>query len=167
MTSEKLAVRSAIKKRKPTFIRRQGIRQFSKLKKSGWRAPKGMGNKQRRGRKGQPIKPTTGFGSPKEVRGLNRNGLLEVLVFNVADLENISKGQIAVIGSTVGAKKKLEILNFAKSKKLLISNVKDIDAEIKNLTKVKKTPAKKETKKVEKKAENKKTKKEVEAKKWI
>jgi len=156
MVEKKLIeVRSQIKKRKPTFIRRHAIIQFAKLKKSGWRAPKGMGNKQRRGRKGQPITPSCGFGSPKSVKGLNRDGLLEVLVNNVKDLDKIdSKVNVAVIASTVGSKKRLDILNIAKTKKLSISNVKDLDVEISKLTKTKKVVKKKSEKVVSKKVED-------------
>ena len=169
MLSEKLATRATIKKRKPTFIRRHAIVQFSKLKKSNWRSPKGMGNKQRRGRKGQPIKPTCGFGSPKEVKGMNKNGLFEVIVNNVSDLEKIDvKANTVVIGSTVGGRKKLEILNVVKTKKFAVSNIKDVDKEISKLTKVKKTESKKKSveKVEEKKSESKpETTKKEEAKK--
>ena len=147
MASEKLEIRKQIKKRKPTFKRAQ-TNQFAKLRGDGWRKPKGMGNKLRRGRKGHAKKPTIGFGSPKEVRGLNKNGLLEVIVNNVSDLANVkdSKTQIATLGSKVGAKKRLAILNAAKTSKLAVSNVKDIDEAIKKYTK---------TSKVEKKVEKK------------
>ena len=164
MTSEKLVIRTTIKKRKPTFVRRQAIRQFAKLKKSGWRAPKGMGNKQRRGRKGQPIKPTCGFGSPKEVRGLNKDGFKEVLVYNLKDIGKVQKGEVVVIASSVGGRKKLEILKEIKSKKLIVSNVKDVDLEIKKLTKEKKKEDKKKEVKKSSKSTSKKEKnnKEVE-----
>jgi len=164
MTVEKLIkVRSAIKSRKPTFARRQGIRQFAKLKKSGWRFPKGMGNKVRRGRRGQPIKPTCGFGSPRAVKGLNKAGFEEVLVFNVSDLSKItSDAQVAVISRTVGGRKKLDILAAGKVSKISFANVKDIESKISELTKVKSVkPVKKVEKKVvsEKKSEEKPKKK--------
>lgn len=155
-----LKVRSVVKSRKPTFKRRQ-TNQFAKLANDlKWRRPKGMGNKVRRNRRGQPSMPSVGYRSPKAVRGLNRDGLKEVLVYNLVDLKKVdSKTQIAVIGKAVGGKKKLEILNEAKKSNVLISNVKSIDDAIKSLTKEKKEKKEKkvvkETKKVSAKKEEK------------
>ncbi len=131
-----LAVRKQIKSRKPTF-RRSQVNQFAKLRNTNnWRKPKGMGNKIRRGRRGQPASPTCGFGSPVAVRGLNKDGFKEVIVNNIVELTNIdSKTEIAVISRTVGGKKKLAILNEAKAKKVSVANVKDIEIAIKALTK--------------------------------
>jgi len=152
-----LEVRSQIKSRKPTYKRVQA-NQFAKLKNKGasWRKPKGMGNKVRRGRRGQPSMPEVGFGSPKSIRGLNKDGFKEVIVSNVADLAKINtKEEVAVISRTVGSRKKVEILAEAKKLKLTVSNVKDVDETIKSLTKEKKVekkteaPAKKTTKKEE------------------
>lgn len=160
MVEEKLKARKAIKSRKPTFKRSQ-TNQFSKFKGDGYRAPKGMGNKLRRGRKGHQKKPTTGFGSPNEVKGMNKDGKFEVIVSNVADLANVKdKHQVAVISSKTGAKKRLEILNEAKKLKLAIANVKDLDAAIKKYTKEKKVAKKAEPKKEAKTESKKETPKE-------
>ena len=148
MTKEKLlAVRKQVKTRKPKF-RRSQANQFAKLRNTDtWRKPKGMGNKIRRGRRGQPSMPTVGYGSPAEVRGLGFSGLNEVIVSNVSDLDKITKDDIVVISRTLGAKKKLEVLNAIKSKNLKVANVKDIDKEIKSLTKEKKEVKKESSKK--------------------
>ena len=172
MTKEKLlAVRKEVKSSKPKFKRAQ-VNQFAKLKNTdAWRKPKGMGNKIRRRRRGLPKMPSVGYGSPSKVRGLNKNGLEEFIVSSVSDLEveNL-KDKVIVISRTLGARKKLELLKVIKQKKLNIANVKSIDDEIKNLTKIKKkvvekksvenkTVEKKEEK--EKKGENEETKKKV------
>ena len=95
-----------------------------------------MGNKVRRGRRGKPSMPQVGFGSPKEAYGLNKKGLSEVIISNPKDLENINpKTQTAVISRTIGKKKKLEILKRAKELNLAVSNIKDIEKTIKDLTK--------------------------------
>ena len=138
MVSDKLKIRAEVKKRKPTYKRVQS-HQFAKLSETKWRKPKGMGNKVRRGRRGKPSMPEVGFGSPKEVRGFNKDGFKEVIVSNVEQLSNINtKTEAAVISSTVGAKKKLDILNAAKDKKISIANIKDIEVAIKANTKEKK-----------------------------
>lgn len=159
MAEKLLDIRKQVKKRKPTYKRVQS-NQFAKLREVKWRRPKGMGNKVRRGRRGQASMPEVGYGSPKAVRGLNRNGLKEVLVYKVSDLENIdTKTDAAVIAKTVGGRKRLDIIKAAKDKNIAIANVKDLDAQIKKLTK---EPAKKEktTKKVAAKKEDKKEAKE-------
>lgn len=149
MVEELLKVRSLVKKRKPTY-RRQQSNQFAKFKNDAkWRKPKGHQSKIRLRRRGHQGMPEVGYGSPKAVRGLNKEGLREVIVKNVADLKNIQSGDIAVIGGTVGGRKRLDILTESKKLKVNFANVKDIDATIKSLTKA---PKKKEaTKKVEEK----------------
>lgn len=166
MTKVKLLeARKQTKSRKPTFKRVQS-NQFAKLRNKGnsWRKPKGMGNKVRRNRRGQASMPTVGYGSPKEVRGLNRAGYKEVIVSNLADLSKVDvKDSAVVISATVGAKKKLAILEEAKKLKLVVSNFKDIDAKIKELTKTKKAPKKEkvvETKSEETKKDKSSSKKE-------
>ena len=156
----KLETRKAIKARKPTYKRVQS-RQFAKLSETKWRRPKGMGNKDRRNRKGHIGMLKIGYGSPSEIRGANREGLFEVIVKNVTDLDSIdSKTQVGVVSQTLGNRKKIEVLKAAKDKKVVISNVKDIDSKIKELTKDKKVEKKAETKK-----ESVKDKKSTESKK--
>ncbi len=149
--------RAAVKKRKPTYKRVQS-NQYAKFREVKWRKPKGMGNKDRRNRKGHVGMLKIGYGSPVKVRGLDKNGFREVLVKNVADLSKVDvKTDIVVISAVVGGKKRIDILTEAKAKKMNVSKVKDFDAAIKALTKTKSevrsksTPAKKvESKKDEK-----------------
>lgn len=153
MTKEKLLnVRKQIKSRKPTYKRVQA-HQFAKLRNDEkWRFPKGMGNKVRRNRRGKPSIPTVGFGSPKVVRGLNRAGFAEVVVFNVADVAKVNpKEDAIVIAKSVGGKKTIAILEEAKKLKLNVSNVKDLDVKIKALTKEKKEKVIKKVSKADKK----------------
>jgi len=165
MADEKLLkVRATLKKRKPTY-RRVQAHQFAKLNhETKWRKPKGMGNKVRRGRRGKPSMPEVGFSSPKSIRGLNKNGLREVIIGNTSDLVKLNaKEDIAVIGRTVGGRKKIEILAKAKELKVSVAGHKDVDASVKSLTKVKKAAPKKAVastpKKETKKTETKETKK--------
>ncbi|MFT4244788.1 MAG: eL32 family ribosomal protein [Candidatus Woesearchaeota archaeon] len=144
----KLEIRTAIKKRKPTYRRRQS-NQFAKLAKNDvWRRPKGMGNKSRRNRRGHIGMLKVGYGSPKEVRGANRDGLFEVVIANIAQLQLVNlKTQVPIISTTVGNKKKLEILEFALKEKISIGNVKDISAKIEEIKSKKKSEGSKDTKK--------------------
>ena len=145
MTKELLNKRKQIKKRKPTYRRVQS-NQYAKLRNDPkWRRPRGMGNKDRKNKKGHTGTLRVGYGSPKAIRGANNQGLWEVLVHNVADVKAIdSKTQAAVIGRSVGGKKKLDILQAGKEQKITFSNINDIDKAIESLKKPeKKTTSKK------------------------
>lgn len=134
MSKELLTIRKQIKKRKPTYKRVQA-NQFAKLRNDlKWRRPKGMGNKDRRNRKGHIGTLKVGYGSPKAVKSMNRAGLFEALVHNVEDLKALdNKTHIAVIGRSVGGRKRIEMLQHAKTQKIAVDNVKDIDKTIEEL----------------------------------
>ena len=104
-----LKKRAEIKKRKPTYVRSQTnqFKKFSNNKK--WRKPKGSGNKNRLNRKGHIGTLKIGYKSPKAVRGLNKNGLKEIIIRNISDLSKIGKGNCGVFSKTLGSKKKLEL----------------------------------------------------------
>lgn len=156
MAEKLLQIRKQVKKKKPTYKRVQS-NQYPRFKNdSKWRRPKGKGNKDRRNRKGHVGRLKVGYGSPVEIRGTNREGFFEVQIYNIGDLEKVGKQEIAVIASSVGNRKKIEILKTAESKKIKISNVKDITSTIKSLQKVKKEVVKKEEKIVEEKTKEEK-----------
>lgn len=151
----KLETRRFAKKRKPTFLRTQ-TNQFKKFSNNlKWRRARGYQNKIRLSRKGHISKPTVGYGSAKEFRGANRLGLFEVRINNLDELKNtkLEKTQVFMIGRTVGSKKRLDLYSYAKENKITFSNVKDIDVEIKKLTKNTAKPATPKVKKVETKKE--------------
>lgn len=150
MAKELLAVRKEVKSRKPTYKRIQS-NQFAKLRNNQkWRRPKGMGNKDRRNRKGHIGMLKVGYGSPKAIKGTNRHGFKEVLVSNVTDLEKISsKEEVAVISATVGVRKRIEIEKLAQEKKITVANLKKVVEKTQNTKK----STKKVTKKVAKKEE--------------
>lgn len=128
---ELVELRNARKKKKPTFLRQDG-HKLDKLSKK-WIKPKGLDSKMRRGLKGYRVSPSPGYSSPRLVKGLARDGLREIIVYNVHDLSKIGKNDIAVIGGSVGTRKKVEIIKKAKEMKLNIRNVKDTDAFIKKV----------------------------------
>ena len=100
-----LAKRKKVKKKKPGFKRQEGYRMV-KLKKS-WRRPRGRHSKLRKGEKSKGKRPTPGYGSPKSVRGLTRNGYVEVRVCTPKDLERMDPHKdAALISSTVGRRTK-------------------------------------------------------------
>ncbi|MEM3587493.1 MAG: 50S ribosomal protein L32e [Candidatus Jordarchaeaceae archaeon] len=123
-----LRVRKIIKGKKPTFVAYESWR-YKRIKKR-WRAPKGIDNIVRRKRKGVPKSPSTGYCSPKKVRGLHPSGFEEVLVYNVRDLDNIDPERQAIrIASTVGRRKAIDIMDQAESKSIWLLNPRVILAE--------------------------------------
>lgn len=124
MIMDKLKLRNAIKKRKPTFERQYAnvMKQF----KGSWNRPRGMHSKMRRGMRGKKLLPCVGFRSPVGVRGLTREGFILVVVSNISELQKVDpKKQIAVLASGLGMRKRVELLNKAVELKLNISNVKE------------------------------------------
>ena len=78
--------------------------------------------------------PNPGFGAPAEVRGLHKSGLEMVVVHNAEELQMMSsKTQGAIIAASVGARKRLSLLEMAQQKKITLLNVKDAGAAAKRL----------------------------------
>ena len=108
-TQEALALRAAQKKKTPSFRRTEWFR-YKRLSRSGWRAPHGMDNKQRRNYKYRGSLVRVGHGKVAAARGLHPSGFQEVMVHNLNDLETIDpETQAARIGRSVGGRKRENI----------------------------------------------------------
>lgn len=110
-----------MKRKKPRFLRQEA----TYVKKLGdkWRSPKGTQSKTRKKKKGKRKMPNPGYGSPKIIRGLHPSGFKEALVCNLNDLNDLNpKTHACRIASSVGKKKKLEIMKKASEFKLKILN---------------------------------------------
>ena len=85
-----IILRKAMKAKKPSFIRQDS----HKKKRVGlaWRKPKGLQSKMRLSIKGYRKTANPGYGSPKLVAGLSKEGLVKVNVGCVKDLEKIGLG---------------------------------------------------------------------------
>ena len=118
--SKLLRIRKKSKAKKPGFRRQEGYR-YERLG-DGWRRPRGRHSKLRKGEKPRGKKPSTGFGSPKAVRGLTADGYTPVYVSNAGDLRKVSKKEIAVVRSGVGKKKRLEIAKEAEKLNVKVRN---------------------------------------------
>ncbi len=117
-----LEIRNKAKAKKPNFLR-QDIHKKKKLAPK-WRLPRGIDSKVRLQLRGRRAMVKPGYGSPKEVKGLNRAGFKEVLVSNVADLKKVVEGCIGIVARTVGNKKKLSIVKEAEKNNVSLGNVK-------------------------------------------
>ena len=144
-----LKIREKIKHRKPKYLR-QDAHRVKKLDKK-WRRPRGMHSKMRKRLKSYRRNPEIGYGSPKEVKYLNKEGLMPVLIKSKKDIENANENNILIISRTIGLKKKLEILRQVKSKGLKVENI-EVDKFIEENEKMLKQK-KEGKKKIEKKEE--------------
>ena len=110
---EALALRAAQKKKTPSFRRTEWFR-YKRLSRSGWRAPHGMDNKQRRNYKYRGSLVRIGHGKVAAARFLHPSGFREVMVHNAADLEAIDpETEAARVGASVGGRKRETIYSRA------------------------------------------------------
>ena len=104
-----LALRAAQKKKTPSFRRTEWFRS-KRLSRSGWRAPHGMDNKQRRNYKYRGSLVRIGHGKVAAARFLHPSGFREVMVHNTNDLEAIDpETEAARVGASVGGRKREHI----------------------------------------------------------
>ena len=126
-----LSLRNKSKAKKPRFERGQsGI--MPQLRGT-WRRPRGVHNKMRLGLRGKRVGPAVGYSSPKGVKGLERNGIRAVLISNLQDLDTIKQNEAALLSSTLGQRKKTEIVKKALEKKINILNLKDPQAYLQEI----------------------------------
>ena len=108
-------------RKKPKFLR-QGAIAYKRLGKR-WKKPRGIHSKVRRHEKGKAKLPSPSYGAPRKLRHLHPSGFREVLVHNIKDLEKIdSKKEAVKIASSVGKKKRSDILKKAEEKKIKVLN---------------------------------------------
>jgi large subunit ribosomal protein L32e len=118
---EKFPKKDYIKHQKPKFRRQESWRY--KRVTDRWRRPHGIDSKMRKKIKGWPASPTTGYRSPKKSRGLHPSGFLETRVQNIVDLSGIDPELQAIrIASTVGERKRVEILALASERGIHVLN---------------------------------------------
>lgn len=111
---------------KRATFKRQGASRKKRLD-DVWRRPRGLQSKQRKQYRAKGRHPTPGFGAPAAVRGYHPSGFQEQLVYNVADLEGLDPGMVAIrIGGTVGNKKRAAIQAAALEYGLKVLNPKDL-----------------------------------------
>ncbi|MGC9079304.1 MAG: 50S ribosomal protein L32e [Nanopusillaceae archaeon] len=124
MKEKLLKLRKKIKRKKPDYYRPYWWTSISQRNsKDSWRRPKGIHNKMRHKLKGKPKMVEVGYGSPREVKGLLPNGKIPRLVYNVEDLMKVDKEkEVAIIASTVGRRKREQIINKAKELNIEIFN---------------------------------------------
>ncbi len=116
-----LKLRADIADGRPAFQRPESWR-YLRLKEN-WRKPKGLDNKVRKSFKGWPRLVKVGYRGPVAARGLHPSGFRDVLVDNLKGLDGLNPEIDAVrLASTVGARKRQEIINRADELGLKVLN---------------------------------------------
>ncbi len=160
MTNKLLSLRNQNKKRKPHFVVHEST-SYPRMK-SKWKKTRGNSSGVRQKWRGRRATVNPGYGSPQEVKGLHSSGLEKVMVNNAAELLALNHtAQGAVIASSVGNKKRAELLKLAQEKKLRVLNVKDVPKLMEKLSSglAARKKAKTEKKSVKSKKEEEKQKK--------
>lgn len=116
-----LKTRKRISAKRPKFVQSESWRY--KRVSPNWRRPRGLDNRIRRRIKGWPAAPNVGYGSPRLTRHLHPSGLEEMMVYNMGDLSIIDPAtQAARIGGSVGARKRMQIIEEASKRNIKILN---------------------------------------------
>ncbi|MBW2971311.1 50S ribosomal protein L32e [Candidatus Woesearchaeota archaeon] len=122
-----LEVRAKRNLRKPAFIR-QDAHKIKRLEKK-WRKPKGVHSKMKNKKKGHRRSAATGWGAPAQVRGLHNSGLALVLVNNVAEVSRADpKTEAVIVSGKMGAKQRINVVDAALKRELMIVNIKKPEA---------------------------------------
>jgi large subunit ribosomal protein L32e len=126
--SEKRKIQEKIKKiraKRLMFLRYDWDKFYRIGRQETWRKPKGIDNPMRLELKGSPLKVKVGYGSLNDIKGLHPSGLKPVIVRNKKELEklsNLKNEVIVILSSTLGLKKRLELLRRAQELGLKVAN---------------------------------------------
>ncbi|KAL0487070.1 ribosomal protein L32 [Acrasis kona] len=114
-----------VHKRTKPFKRFQA-HQFKRIQTT-WRRPKGIDNPLRRHYRGRGPMPSIGFGTDKRTRYHDKNGFIRYVVNNSQELEVLlmhNHKYQAVIGQSVGARKRIKLLERARELDIKVVNAR-------------------------------------------
>ncbi len=150
-----LKLKKTLNKKRPKF-KREGYRTRKRLGDE-WRKPRGRHSKMRHGFAGHRKKVMPGFRTNNLVRGLHSSGLIPVVIHSLKHVSLLNKNSHgAIIGSSVGNKKRLLLIETLKKQGISILNLKEshnqkIQEEFKKRKELKEDGIKKkESKKIKK-----------------
>lgn len=110
-----------------SFLRRSTLKHsrmgLGRRKLHRWRAAVGRHSKIRKNRFGYTKSPRIGFKSPRSESG-KINGKIPIRITNMQDMSKANQSNILIIASTIGAKKRIEMIKKADEMKIEILNAK-------------------------------------------
>ena len=119
--TDALTKRKQIKSKKPDFLAQDTHKK--KRIRQRWKRPRGLQSKVRLNKRGYRRGVSTGWRSPKSVRGLSPEGLIQVRVETLAQLEALDpKTQGAIVSGRVSIRTKKALYDAATAKKITILN---------------------------------------------
>lgn len=117
-----MEIRKKMNKKRPSFRRVESWR-YVRVKDS-WRKARGIDSQTRKKTKTGVKSPSVGYRSPKKVRGVHPSGYEEVRVISIRDLENLIPNKHAIkISAKLGAKKRIELVDYAQKRNFKILNI--------------------------------------------
>ncbi len=126
-----------MKKRKNPAFRRVECWRFKRIQNPHWRRPIGIDSQTRKKEISGVIMPTVGYRVPKKIRGIHPSGYEEIVVFTKEDINKINpKKQAIKISRKLGAKKRINLIDYAQSKHIKILNIGISKEELKSLESV-------------------------------
>ena len=123
-TKRLLKLRKKMDKKRPSF-RRVESRRYVRVKDS-WRKARGIDSQTRKKTKTGVKSPSVGYRSPKKIRGLHPSGYEEVRINNKNDIERLNlspKKHALKISGRLGARKRLELIDYAQKRNFHILNI--------------------------------------------
>lgn len=129
--------------------------------KGGWRRPKGIHSKMRHAFKGRAPVVSVGYIGKASERGLTAEGKSIEMVFNTSQLGLLDSSKASIIiGSAVGGKKRIQIMDAAAKSNFKILNIKDTKKYSESINKEFAARKSKRAEQVAKKQQKQKVKKE-------
>ncbi len=152
-----LELRNRMKRKKPHFVRQDFHKK--RLKKK-WLKPSGLHSKVVLKKAGHPKPVSTGYGSPKSIRWLSKEGLKVRIIHNKNELDKVNKEKEGIIISkNVSKKNKVLLLQKTKEKGIKVLNL-NVDEYLKKEGEKRKRLVEKKEKEISKKEKDKEEKKE-------
>lgn len=134
-----MEIRKKMNKKRPSFRRVESWR-YVRVKDS-WRKARGIDSQTRKKTKTGVKSPSVGYRSPKKVRGLHPSGYEEVRVISIRDLENLIPNKHAIkISAKLGAKKRIELVDYAQKRNFKILNIGISQKELEKFEAMLETP---------------------------
>lgn len=113
------------------------LRQSSHKKKRlspKWRRPKGLQSKRRLNHAGHRKNISSGYGNAASLRG-KINGKNAIVVTSLKDLEKISKDDLIIVSSTLGQRKRLELIDQCKKNNFDVHNISNVEKYVETVKK--------------------------------